>query len=364
MGSSPISSGPMKITIIFGTRPEIIKLSPVIRELQKKKIDFFIIHSNQHYSPKMDEIFLKELKLPGAKYNLNVGSGLHGEMTAKILSGTEKVLLQEKPNIVIVQGDTNTVLAGALAASKLEIEVAHVEAGLRSYDRTMPEETNRILADHMSSFLFAPTKIQSDILLSEGIDPKKIFVVGNTIVDAVMENLKIAEIKSEYFHYQTEKFFLLTMHRPSNVDSREILSSLLDSLTNVSKSFGYPIYFPIHPRTQKQINLFNLHINPKHLKLLEPVGYLEMLIMEKYAQLIFTDSGGLQEEACILQIPCITLRDNTERPETITVGANLLATPQNLLSQTKLMLSKPKNWSNPFGDGSTSKQIVKFLYIK
>jgi len=351
----------MKIAIIFGTRPEIIKLSPVIRELQRKKVDFFIIHSNQHYSPKMDEIFLKELKLPGAKYNLNVGSGLHGEMTAKILSGTEKVLLQEKPNIVIVQGDTNTVLAGALAASKLEIEVAHIEAGLRSYDRTMPEETNRILADHMSSFLFAPTRTQSDILLGEGIDPKKIFVVGNTIVDAVMENLKIAETKSKYFHYQKEKYFLLTMHRPSNVDSKDRLLALLNSLTAVSKTFGYPIYYPIHPRTKKQLELFKLNLNPKYIKVTEPVGYLEMLIMEKYSQVIFTDSGGLQEEACILQVPCITLRDNTERPETITVGANLLATPQNLLSQTKIMLSKPKNWPNPFGDGTASQQIFSVL---
>ena len=351
----------MKIAIILGTRPEIIKLSPVIRELQKKKIDFFIIHSNQHYSPKMDEIFLKELKLPQAKYNLNVGSGLHGEMTAKILNGTEKVLLQEKPDVVIVQGDTNTVLAGALAASKLEIKIAHVEAGLRSYDPTMPEETNRILADHMSSFLFAPTKIQSEILLGEGIDPKKIFVVGNTIVDSVTENLKIAESENKYSHYKTEKYFLLTMHRPSNVDSKEVLSSLLDSLTNVSKIFGYPIYFPIHPRTQKQINLFNLHINPKHLKLLEPVGYLEMLIMEKYAQLIFTDSGGLQEEACILKVSCVTLRDNTERPETITVGANLLASPKNLLSQTKKMLAKSKNWPNPFGKGNTANEILKII---
>jgi UDP-N-acetylglucosamine 2-epimerase (non-hydrolysing) len=348
----------MKIAIIFGTRPEIIKLSPVIRELQKKKVDFFIIHSNQHYSPKMDEIFLKELKLPEAKYNLNVGSGLHGEMTAKILSGTEKVLMQEKPNIVIVQGDTNTVLAGALAASKLEIEVAHVEAGLRSYDRTMPEETNRILADHMSNFLFAPTKIQSDILLKEGIDPKKTFVVGNTIVDSVTENLKIAETKSEYLHYQTEKFFLLTMHRPSNVDSKDRLLALLNSLTTISKTFGYPIYYPIHPRTKKQLKLFKLNLNPKYIKITEPVGYLEMLIMEKYSQAIFTDSGGLQEEACILQVPCITLRDNTERPETITVGANLLATPQNLLSQTKTMLSKPKNWSNPFGDGHSASIIL------
>lgn len=361
MGSPPVSSGPMKIAIVLGTRPEIIKLSPIIRELQKKKIDFFIIHSNQHYSPQMDEIFLRELKLPPAKYNLNVGSGLHGEMTAKILSGTEKVLLQEKPDVVIVQGDTNTVLAGALAASKLEIKVAHIEAGLRSYDRTMPEETNRILSDHMSSFLFAPTKVQSKILLGEGIDPKTIFVVGNTIVDAVMENLKIAETKSEYFHYQTEKFFLLTMHRPSNVDSKERLLSLLNSLTTVSKTLGYPIYYPIHPRTKKQLELFGLNLDPKYIKVTEPVGYLEMLIMEKHAQAIFTDSGGLQEEACILRVPCVTLRDNTERPETITVGANLLATPQNLLSQIKTMLSQPRSWSNPFGNGHSASIILNKL---
>lgn len=351
----------MKIAIILGTRPEIIKLSPVIRECQTKNIDFFIIHSNQHYSPEMDKIFFDELKLPQPKYHLNVGSGLHGEMTAKILTGAEKILLSEKPDVVLVQGDTNTVLAGALATSKLEIAVGHIEAGLRSYDRSMPEETNRILTDHISDFLFVPTVTQQEILLKEGIEIKKIHLVGNTIVDSVFQNLKIAESNKNYSHYKSEKYFLLTMHRPSNVDSKENLSSLLDSLVIVSKNYGCPIYFPIHPRTQKQIDTFGLRIDNKYIQIQEPVGYLEMLIMEKYAGLILTDSGGIQEEACILKVPCVTLRDNTERPETLKVGSNLLASPSTLLSQTKKMLVSTKIWSNPFGDGTSSQKIINII---
>ena len=353
----------MKLAFILGTRPEIIKMSPVIRECINQKIDHFIIHSNQHYSENMDAIFFNELGLEPPKYNLNVGSGLHGEMTAKILTGVEKILLDEKPDWILVQGDTNTVMAGALAASKLQIKIGHIEAGLRSYDRTMPEETNRIITDHISDALFCPTKKQTGILLGEGINKSKIFITGNTIVDAVFQNIKLLDKHPEFNHHQSEKYFLLTTHRPSNVDSRANLSELLSAIDKVSKKYSYPVYFPIHPRTKKQIDLFGIKINTNQIKITEPVGYLEMLSLEKNAQLIFTDSGGIQEEACILQVPSITLRDNTERPETLDVGASILVghNQQKILSSVDKMLSTPRTWPNPFGDGTSTTQILNIL---
>lgn len=353
----------MKIAFVLGTRPEIIKLSPVIRECISNNISYFIIHSNQHYSENMDAVFFQELELEPPKYNLNVGSGLHGEMTGKIIIGTEKILIDEKPDWVLVQGDTNTVMAGALAASKLQIKIGHVEAGLRSYDRTMPEETNRIVTDHISDALFSPTKKQSDILLKEGIDDKKVFVTGNTIVDAVYQNLKLVEKHQELDHYKNEKYFLLTTHRPSNVDSKENLSELIEAITEVSKKYNFPVYFPIHPRTKKQIEIFNINIDTNQIKLIDPTGYLEMLALEKNAQLIFTDSGGIQEEACILQVPSLTLRENTERPETLEVGASVLVghNKQKILGETDRMIKISRDWPNPFGDGNSAQNIIDIL---
>ncbi|ENN96515.1 UDP-N-acetylglucosamine 2-epimerase [Methanocaldococcus villosus KIN24-T80] len=355
------------ISIILGTRPEIIKLSPIIRELKSE--EFFIIHTNQHYSENMDKIFFQELNLPKPKYNLNIGSGTHGEQTGKMLIEIEKVLLKEKPNIVIVQGDTNTVLAGALAASKLKIKVAHVEAGLRSYDKNMPEEINRVLTDHISDYLFAPTEIAKNNLLKEGIKDN-IFVVGNTIVDATLQNLEIAEkndhIKGFFNSVVDKDYFLLTLHRAENVDNRERLERIVNNINELSDIYDYDIIFPIHPRTKKRLiefNLFDKLKSNKKIKIIEPVGYLEFLILEKNAKLILTDSGGVQEEACILKIPCITLRDNTERPETLEVGSNILVgdNKEKLIKAVELMLNKKRDWKNPFGDGKAGKRIVRIL---
>lgn len=353
----------MKISIILGTRPEIIKLSPVIRECQKQKIDFFIIHSNQHYSENMDAIFFRELELPHPKYNLEIGSCSHGQMTGRMIEKIEEILNKEQPTWILVQGDTNTVMAGALAASKIGIKIGHVEAGLRSYDRSMPEEINRIVTDHISNALFCPTQKQADILIEEGIEKNIIKVTGNTIVDAVYQNIKLLNKHSEFNHLINEKYFLLTTHRPSNVDSKENLSELLEAITEVSKKYNYPVYFPIHPRTKKQIDIFKIKIDEKYIKLMDPVGYLEMLALEKYAQLIFTDSGGIQEEACILQVPSLTLRDNTERPETLHVGASILVghNKELIILSTEKMLSVNRNWSNPFGNGKSSFKIVKTI---
>ncbi len=362
----------MKLSIILGTRPEIIKLSPIIRALEKTNIDWHIIHTNQHYSENMDKIFFEELNLPKPKYNLNIGSGTHGEQTGKMLIKIEKVLLKEKPNVVIVQGDTNTVLAGALVASKLKIDVAHVEAGLRSFDKNMPEEINRVLTDHISSYLFAPTEKAKDNLLNEGIEENKIFVVGNTIVDATLQNLKIAEKNTfvrEFFENITnmEDYFLLTLHRAENVDNEERLKNIIDGIIKVIDIFDKTIIFPIHPRTKKRLEEFNLLEklkSNKKIKIIEPVGYLEFLMLEKNAELILTDSGGVQEEACILKIPCITLRDNTERPETVEVGANILVgdNKEKLINGVEIMLNKERNWENPFGDGKSGERIIKILH--
>jgi len=311
----------------------------------------------------MDEIFFKELNLPQPKHNLNIGSGTHGDTTGRMLQSIESVLLKENPTWVIVQGDTNTVLAGALAASKLQIKIGHVEAGLRSYDRTMPEEINRILTDHMSDLLFCPTQKQANILLKEGIDKNKIKVTGNTIVDAVYQNINLIKNHFKFNHYQKENYFLLTTHRPSNVDNKKNLQSIIEAINQISQKYKVKTYFPVHPRTKKQLELFKIKLDPKFFNILEPVGYLEMLALQKNAKLIFTDSGGIQEEACILQVPSITLRENTERPETIEVGASILTGPnkQKIISATAKQLKCKRNWPNPFGTKDSSLRIMNLI---
>jgi UDP-N-acetylglucosamine 2-epimerase (non-hydrolysing) len=355
----------MKLSIILGTRPEIIKMSPVIRECEKQDLDYFILHTGQHYSYNLDKIFFNELELPAAKYNLDVGSGSHAEETGKMLIVIEKIVKEEKPDFVLVEGDTNTVLAGALAASKLQIKVGHVEAGLRSHDRTMPEEINRVLADHVSDYLFAPTEKAKKNLLKEGIEENKIFVTGNTIVDAVYQNLEIAKRKVDLLNtlnLNSEEYFLVTAHRQENVDLKERLKGILDGLELVYNEFNLPIIYPIHPRTKKMIREFGLEVS-KGIRLTEPLGFLEFLQLEANAKLVLTDSGGVQEESCILKVPCVTLRDNTERPETLEVGGNILeGVNQNaILEGVKIMLSKKRNWNNPFGDGRAGERAIKIL---
>ena len=358
----------MKFCLILGTRPEIIKLSSIIRYLKAKRKKFFIIHSNQHYSANMDKIFFKDLELPKVKYNLHVGSGTHAEQTGQMMIKIEKILNKEKPSIVLVQGDTNTVLAGGLSAAKMQIPVAHIEAGLRSYDRSMPEEINRIVVDHLSEYLFAPAKKQKEILLNEGIAKEKIFVVGNTIVDAVLQNKKLAEKRSKILNklkLQPKKYFLLTLHRPSNVDYKKTLKKIITGLHQITKNFELPIVFPVHPRTQAKIREFNLSLPPNTITL-EPTGFLDFLQLESNARLILTDSGGIQEEACILKVPCVTIRDNTERPETIEVGANILAgtQPTKILEATKKMLNKKKRWKNPLGNGKSGAKIIETISLQ
>ncbi len=348
------------ICIVLGTRPEIIKFSPIIRELLNKKINFFIIHTNQHYDENMDSVFFRELMLPNPKYNLNIGSASHAQQTGTMMQKIEPILIKEQPTYVIVQGDTNSTLAGALTASKLNIKLVHIEAGLRSYDNTMPEEKNRILVDHISDYLFCPTRIQAQILLKEGIAENKVIVSGNTISDAVNCNLELAYKNSEILNTLnlSNNFALLTLHRPSNVDDPTKLSQLLSSIDRISQEYSLEIVFPIHPRTLNIIAKYHITI-PTSIKVIEPTKYLDTLILISKSKIVYTDSGGIQEESCILKTPCITLRDNTERPETIEVGASILSNHEydNLKKASEKLIYSDRDWMNPFGEKVTERII-------
>jgi UDP-N-acetylglucosamine 2-epimerase (non-hydrolysing) len=312
----------------------------------------------------MDRVFFDQLKLSTAKYNLKVGSSSHAEQTGRMLMGVERVLRREKPDVVLVEGDTNTVLAGALAAAKSRVKVGHVEAGLRSYDRKMPEEINRVLADHCSDFLFAPTDKSRSILLNEGIADERIFVTGNTVVDAVFQNLEISKSEVNVLNelsLKSGEYFAATIHRQENVDDKERLRCIVKSLERVRKDFGLELIYPVHPRAKKLLKEFGPA--PSGVRLIEPLDYLSFLQLEGNARLVLTDSGGVQEETCILGVPCVTLRDNTERPETLDVGSNVLAgtDPDRTVEMANLMLSKSASWENPFGDGRAGERIVEIL---
>jgi UDP-N-acetylglucosamine 2-epimerase (non-hydrolysing) len=354
----------MKISIILGTRPEIIKMSPIIRECEKSHLEYFILHTGQHYTFEMNRVFFKQLELPLPKYNLTVGSCSHAEQTGKILIGTEKILQKEKPDIVLVEGDTNTVLAGALAAVKLQMKIGHVEAGLRSYDRTMPEEINRILTDHCSDILFAPTKNSKQNLLKENIRNNNIFITGNTIVDAVLKYKKIAAKKSNILKdlgLHHKEYFLVTVHRQENTDDINRLKRILKGLSQLHKKYNIPIVYPVHPRTQRKMKEFKL--TSDDIKLIQPADFFSFLQLEEHARIVLTDSGGVQEETCILETPCVTLRDNTERPETLESGSNILAgtNPEKIVECVSIMYEKNKKWTNPYGPGDAGKKIVTII---
>ena len=353
----------MKTAIVLGTRPEIIKMSPIIRECERKRLPYYILHTGQHYSYEMDKVFFEELSLPTVKYNLDVGSGSHAQQTSKILAGVENVLSADRPDIVLVQGDTNPVMAASLAASKLGVRIGHVEAGLRSYDRTMPEEVNRVVADHISDMLFAPTEDARKNLAKEGIE-RGVTVTGNTVVDAVNENRRIAEERSklmENLGLKAKDYILVTAHRHENVDSPSRLKGMVEAMEAVGRETGLSVIFPAHPRTQNRLKESGL--SPRNVSVVQPFGYMDFLRMESHARLVMTDSGGVQEEACILGVPCVTMRENTERPETVAVGANMLAgtDPERIQVAVWAMLNRKASWSNPFGDGRSASRIMDLV---
>jgi len=345
-----------KIIVSFGTRPEIIKLAPIIQILKKKKINFKLVHSGQHYSKNMSNIFLEYFNIKKIDYNLKLGLKNNSSNFVKAFSKKFKeILLKEKPDCLIVQGDTNTCLISAVTAknlknsNKLNTKIIHVEAGLRSYDKTMPEESNRITVDHISDLLFPPTKIQKKILLKEGIK-KPIFVVGSTIVDN-LKNRKITTIK--------KKFFLLTIHRFENVMNKFRLSKIMNIMKKISNKYGIKVIFPCHPNTQSKIKLYKIKID-ENIKIINPVNYDKFLSYLKSCSVVFSDSGGLQEEACILKKHLITFRNNTERPETIQIDANFLSmlNEKKVLNRIKKITSKKIILKrHPYGNRVSSKIV-------
>lgn len=358
----------MKIAIVIGTRPEIIKMAPVIDELEMRDIDYTLIHTGQHYDHEMSDQFFLDLELKKPDFNIGVGSGSHGKQTATMIKGIEDVLIMEKPDLVMVQGDTNAVLSGALVAMKLHIPVGHVEAGLRSYDKTMPEEINREVADICSKLYFVPTENAALNLLFEGIDPHNIFITGNTVVDACIRNLKIAKRRSKIAPKLDpgKKIMTLTMHRAENVDDPKRLQNIVDALLELD---DLTIIFPVHPRTEKNLKKFDLYRElekASHVEIMKPLGYLDFLLLLSYSKLVVTDSGGIQEEAITLNVPCMTLRYNTERPETVEAGGNILVGSEKdkIIWNTRKILNdqelynKMKEAPNPYGDGYTSVKIV------
>jgi UDP-N-acetylglucosamine 2-epimerase (non-hydrolysing) len=345
-----------KIAFVLGTRPEIIKLYSCIKQCEQLGVDYFIINTDQHYDKNMRDVFFEELGLPKPEYNLGVGSGSHAQMLASMLVPIEEVFLKEKPSVVVVQGDTNTVLAGCLVAVKMGIKVAHIEAGLRSYDRTMPEEYNRILTDHASDYLFSPTAKQEQILLAEGIESDKVFTTGNTIVDAVLA----ISGRDAPLNYD-DKFMLLTSHRPSNTDTAENLDAILSAAQAICEKENIVCIFPVHPRLNSKIEYIKTF---SRIRVVEPLGYSSLLNHIKNSEIILTDSGGIQEEACILQKKCIILRTNTERPETVEVGGAVLldeVSEDNILSKYEELSAKHVDWKNPFGDGKSAERIIATL---
>ena len=343
-----------EIAVVVGTRPGIIKFSPVIQALQEVGQQFFIIHTGQHYSYNMDRTFFEDLNLPEPRFHNDGVSKVtyHGAQTALMLTGVEQALLESKPGVVIVGGDANTNLAAAIATRKLGIKLAHMEAGLRSHDWSMPEEHNRVMIDHISEILFAPTQQTKQNLEEERVKGE-IFVVGNSIVDAVIRNKKIADVKSTILSRLSIKnggYSLLTVHREENLDNDHTLGKIVESIEAVSRHFSdLPLIFPIHPRTEKRLRYKGYYekiSSIANLKIIPPVGYFDFLKLLRHCRIVLTDSGGIQEEACELRIPCVTMRENTERPETVTVGANIVAgtIAEHVVEAVNVMLQRPTDW--------------------
>jgi UDP-N-acetylglucosamine 2-epimerase len=355
----------LKVLTVVGARPQFIKAAPVSRALRDAGHREFLVHTGQHYDHKMSSVFFEEMQIPEPGINLEVGSGSHAQQTALMLVKLEEVIQRDSPNCVIVYGDTNSTLAGALAAAKLRMPLAHIEAGLRSFNREMPEEHNRVLADHCSDVLFCPTKTAVQNLAREGIE-KGVHLVGDTMYDAVLQFSDTAEDRSrilERLNLKSKAFVLATVHRAYNTDVAENLRSIL----NVFAQLDETVVFPVHPRTRQKINELDERFESQHAKggvrMIEPVGYLDMLMLEKHARIILTDSGGMQKEAFFFGVPCVTLRPETEWSETVAAGWNVIAGVEpaaikHAVTERKWPADAP---GQVFGDGQAAQKIVALL---
>jgi len=362
----------MKVMLVIGARPQIIKSAPIVREASKDaEIEFQIVHTGQHYDFEMSRIFFDELELPDPIVNLGVGSGSHAWQTGKMMVGLEKTIKELKPDLVLIPGDTNSTLAGALAAVKLHVPVAHVEAGARSYDMKMPEEVNRRLTDHCSRILFAATENCVKNLLKEGIPEDQIHFTGDTMYDALLKHTagSLRSHALERFGLKAGECAVLTVHRPENVDDPKALKDIVEAMIQLKE---LNVIFPVHPRTLERLKVAGLLKSleeAEHVRLVDPVGYLDMLQLVKNAKMIFTDSGGLQKEAFWLHTFCVTLRERTEWVETVELGANVLvgSDRDRIVRKVRECLAmegletKLEELPNPFGDGDASVKIVEVL---
>lgn len=359
----------MKIAVIVGARPNFIKAAPLVRELSRRGISNCIIHTGQHYDYCLNEQILKQLGLNNVDYYLGIGSGSHTYQTAMVMLKLERILIEIEPTIVVVLGDVNSTLAGALTAVRQGIPVAHVEAGLRSYDRSMPEEINRLITDAISDLLFTPSQDANENLQREGIESKKIHFVGNIMIDALL-GLSDQVDKSNILYklgIEKKKYIYITLHRPNNVDRKERLRAICEMFYQIS-DMGIKMVFPTHPRTSKNITKFGLvdYINNiKQLQVIDPVGYVDSIALAKYSMVVLTDSGGLQEETTFLGVPCLTLRPNTERPITITMGTNQLINgdPRDAVKEIeKISRGIVKRGKIPlFWDGKAAERIADVI---
>ncbi len=348
----------MKVVTIVGARPQFIKAAAFSRELRERHQEV-LVHTGQHYDPALSDVFFQELELPKPDHHLGVGSGSHGRQTGQMLERLESVLTDETPDWVVVFGDTNSTLAGALAAAKLRLPLAHVEAGLRSFDRSMPEEVNRIVADHCSDLLFCPTDTAIDQLAREGLS-ERAHLTGDIMYDSLLRHLPLIEERSgiiERFGLAPGGYTLATVHRASNTDDPAALGRILDALAQLDE----PVVFPMHPRARLALVSADLE-TAANVQAIEPVGYLEMLALERTARMVLTDSGGVQKEAYLLGVPCVTLREETEWPETLIDGWNVLAgsEPQRIVEAAR----RPRPEGEPpqlFGDGHAARQMVRLL---
>ncbi|MDQ0162500.1 non-hydrolyzing UDP-N-acetylglucosamine 2-epimerase [Aeribacillus alveayuensis] len=353
----------MKILTVVGARPQFIKASMISLQIKKNSnMKEIMVHTGQHYDDNMSNIFFHQLKLPKPDYNLAVGSDTHSKQTAKMLSKLEDILLLEKPDIVFVYGDTNSTLAGSLAAAKLHYPIAHVESGLRSYNKKMPEEINRVITDHLSTWLFCPSQTAVENLRLEGIT-KGVYLTGDIMVDAIIHFRSFAKKYSNILtklNLSPKEYYLVTIHRAENTDDPKRLAAIIEALRQLDRK----VVFPLHPRTKNRIKQWDLTDLLSHPNILttEPINYFDMLIIENEAKVILTDSGGIQKEAYLLQVPCITIRDETEWVETVQSGWNQLtsANTQNILN-TLFNMKIPKEYPHLFGDGHTKEKIIDIL---